>query len=258
MSTVAKAFSAAALHYDAQAGQQRAVLYELVRRASPYIGVGAGAGARVLDAGCGTGRLARYVAEQALGWNVLATDLAEGMCRKAALYAPCFAARMETLPVKPASLDAVFSSLAMQWSDDIDQTFIQIAAALRPGGIAAISSFTAGTLQELAHAFAAVDDYTHIRAFHPLEAYVRAAQAAGLRIRHRAGVTLTREDDSLRDLLSYLKAIGANRLSGGGRQRRKGLLSPRQFRLLETHYPKQRKGLVSSWQVGYLVAAKPM
>ena len=52
------------------------------------------------------------------------------------------------------SFDLVFSSLMLQWCDDLDAVFTEIARVLNPGGLLLFSTFGPGTLAELREAWA--------------------------------------------------------------------------------------------------------
>ncbi|MEZ9417734.1 class I SAM-dependent methyltransferase, partial [Vibrio sp. 10N.286.49.E1] len=79
-------------------------------------------GLKVLDLGCGTG----YFSEQMMkrGAEVVCADLSIGMLKKAkqrcgksvSLYQQADA---EQLPFQDGCFDVVFSSLALQWCDDL-------------------------------------------------------------------------------------------------------------------------------------------
>src|SRR4029077_10511260 len=86
------------------------------------------------------------------------------------------------LPFATASFDLVFSNLMLQWCDDLDAVFAEIARVLKPGGLLLFSTFGPGTLAELREAWAAGDaSSNHVNHFfdaHVLGSALMQAQLA--------------------------------------------------------------------------------
>jgi len=115
-------------------------------------GAGLGDGARVLDVGCGSGRLARRLGES--GFGVMGIDASEAMIALARTHAP--AARFAVLalpsrrpPGAPGGLplsDAVVSTghvlNYLGGPEAIDAALAELAACLRPGGVLALDLMT--------------------------------------------------------------------------------------------------------------------
>jgi SAM-dependent methyltransferase len=98
------------------------------------------ANGRVLDLGCGTGELARYVA--ASGLLVAGCDIAPRMLRQAAAARPqpgaCWfqlAADWRTLPLRPASVDGIVAASVLEYVQQPAAVLAECARVLRPGGI---------------------------------------------------------------------------------------------------------------------------
>ena len=118
----------------------RAADYDRVRPGYPDVALRsvigrplAHGGARVLDLGAGTGRLAAACA--ALGANVIAAEPDAGMATLAARAVPrrVVRATAEHLPVAGASLDAIVVGQAWHWFDPHDAV-VECARILRRGG----------------------------------------------------------------------------------------------------------------------------
>ncbi len=122
---------------------------------------------RVLEIGAGAGLLARELAKR-LDWDLyLALDLAPGMLDfpwEEAKPISKVAADGEALPLRPASVDLVVSSSALQWYETPETSIPAALALLKPGGRFALSVFTRGTLAELAE----VSRITGFGSVHPL------------------------------------------------------------------------------------------
>ena len=94
--------------------------------------------ARVLDAGCGTGRDAALVLERHPRADLVVLDGSSRMLAAARERLGTRATYVEAdlaapLPVEPA-VDAVMSVACFHWVDDHDALFRHLAAVLRPGG----------------------------------------------------------------------------------------------------------------------------
>src|SRR5687767_3503542 len=92
------------------------------------------AGERILDIGCGTGRLTSDIAAE----TVVGTDLSAAMLEQAHRHYPNAAsfARADGmwLPFVSETFDAVFSTATFHWIADHDQLFSEIYRVLKPGG----------------------------------------------------------------------------------------------------------------------------
>ncbi|WP_313455083.1 malonyl-ACP O-methyltransferase BioC [Pseudomonas sp.] len=252
---VAASFSRAAASYDSVAALQRAVGISLLEQLPGDL-----APQRWLDLGSGTGHFSRVLDErfdQACG---VALDIAEGMLHHArnrrggARYH--VAGDAERLPLRAACVDLVFSSLAVQWCDQLAAVLDEAQRVLRPGGVLAFSSLCVGTLDELRASWQAVDGLVHVNRFRRFEDYQRLCAASGLQtlVLRREAQVLYYPD--VRSLTHELKALGAHNLNPGrpagltGRARMLGLMQAYEaFR--------QPQGLPATYQVVYGVLRKP-
>lgn len=96
---------------------------------------------RVLDAGCGSGRVTELLAERLPRGHIVALDVSQGMLDEARRRLSRFGARIEYIRADLAAplpvvgpVDAVFSTAALHWVSDHDAVFRHLAAVLRPGG----------------------------------------------------------------------------------------------------------------------------
>lgn len=174
---VARAFSRAAPRYDALAGAQQHIGSRLWERLPQTA-------RRVLDVGCGTGYWTQRLAERYAGAGVIGVDIAPGMLAQAKNRPGQVDWRQgdaAALPVEDASVELIFSNLAMQWCPDVDAVMREFARVLTPGGCVVLTTLLPGTLEEVAFAWQRPDALlAHINREH----YCRAAAAAGLHLLH--------------------------------------------------------------------------
>ena len=101
---------------------------------------------RVLDAGCGAGRMLPVLA--GLNCRVEGVDLSAGMVRRAQLDHPAFTTRIASLtqlPYPDGSFDGYFSWYSTIHSPDdvLPQILVEASRVLRPGGVL-IAAFQSG------------------------------------------------------------------------------------------------------------------
>ena len=212
---VARAFARAAAGYDAAAVLQQEIGARLMERLTlmrlePQ---------RVLDLGCGAGRLTYLLRERYPRASLLGVDLTPAMLRVARASAPWtwpwqarvswIAGDAERLPLATGSCDLIVSNLMLQWCEP-DAVFAECRRLLRPGGLLLFTTFGPDTLKELRTAWQQADGGVHVHDFidmHDLgDALLRARFADP--VLDVEQLTLTYND--VGGLLRDLKAIGAH------------------------------------------------
>jgi malonyl-CoA O-methyltransferase len=261
---VRASFDRAAHTYDAAAVLQAEVRQRMLDRLdlvklSPSL---------VLDAGCGTGHASVALAKRFKQARVVSLDIAWGMLKLTARQEPILqrwlglsrqsllCADIEQLPLADATVDLLWSNLAMQWCNDLDAAFSEAHRIMRPEGLLMFSTFGPDTLKELRLASAADPDHVHVSRFidmHDIgDAIVRAGFTAP--VLDVEQFTLTYDD--VLGVMRDLKAIGAHNAADG---RARGLLGKGFLQQLTDNYEKFRIDgkLPATFEVVYGHAWKP-
>jgi len=250
---IARSFSRAATTYESVARLQRAVGEQLLATV-------VAPASRVLDLGSGTGMFSSGLRRATGADYHCALDLAEGMLRYGRSHNPepdaWLCADAESLPLADSSMDLVFSSLAIQWCENLAALFSELYRVLAPAGRLHIATLGPGTLNELHSAWQQVDQYTHVNRFVPSQSLFAAACAAGFVPSSQQVVVETLYSPSLIALSRELKGLGAHNVNRG---RRLGLTGRTRLQLLQNAYEQHRqpRGLPASYEVVYLTADKP-
>lgn len=242
---VAQAFGRAAQHYEQHAQLQRQSGDALLALAP------AGFGPQLLDAGCGTGWYSRYWRDR--GRAITALDLSASMLDAARAQQSAQAyvqGDIDALPLPDASVDGVWSNLAVQWSSDLRTALQQFLRVTRPGGSVLFSTLLEGSLHEVHQAWAQLDGRRHVNRF--LSAAQCAAAAEGLALRTSQEV-ITLHFSSALSAMRSLKGIGATHLHDG---RSNTLLTRQQLAQLEQCWPQDAHGYRLSYHLMYGVLHK--
>jgi malonyl-CoA O-methyltransferase len=275
---VRRAFERAAVTYDEAAVLQR----EVGQRMAERLGFVRMQPVTILDAGCGTGAAlgelhARYPDARLIGLDLAfnmtlaARDRAAAAARSAqslvgrvlGTLAParelrpwCICGDIVSLPLKPASIDLIWSNLTLQWIDDPQKSFAEFRRVLRIGGLLSFTTFGPDTLKELRAAFLAADRATHVGRFIDMHDLGDMLVHAGFAdpVMDMESLTLTYADAI--GLMRDLKAIGAHNVTAG---RPRGLMGRQRWqRMLAALEATRREGrLPASFEVVYGHAWKP-
>jgi trans-aconitate 2-methyltransferase len=111
---------------------------------------------RVMDAGCGTGRVTERLVERLPRGDVVAVDGSGAMLDQARIRLAPFGDRVEyvvadlsrPIPVDPP-VDAILSTATFHWIADHDALFANLATVLRPGGQLAAQCGGAGNIASI-------------------------------------------------------------------------------------------------------------
>jgi malonyl-CoA O-methyltransferase len=250
---VKKSFNRAAKSYDNAAILQEEVLNRLQQRLQ-YI---RHRPETIIDVGCGTGKAFAGLFKRYPRARVYALDLAESMLAQAR---PRFgllhkkrlvAADLEKMPFAPQCFDLVFSSLALQWCNDLNTALGEFARVSKPGALLMFSSFGPATLRELAASWEALEPHPHVHRFVDMHDVGDALMAAGFAQPVVDAETIRMEYNEFHALLADLRNIGASNADVG---RRRGLTTPAKLARLEDSYRRhgfENGKFVASYEVVY-------
>lgn len=232
---VRRSFDRAAGDYDEHAVLQREVCSRLLERLDLTV-----IDPRtILDLAAGTGQGAAALADRYRRARVLPVDLSEAMLGRARQHGRFLrplrpvCADMASLPFATDSVDLVFSSLGLQWIDDLDAVFREVRRVLSPQGLFLFTTFGPDTLKELRAAWAAVDERSHVNVFADMhnvgDGLVRAGLAEPVMDVEHFTLTYETADDLMRDI----KRIGAHNVTSN---RPRGLTGRRRLQRFRDAY----------------------
>ncbi len=243
---IADAFGRAASTYDKHAAFQRDVGQRLLAMMPDDL-----SGKVVLDLGCGTGYFSNELLKR--GAQVVCVDISAKMLEQA--KARCGENNIsyqlgdaERLPFSDDQFDLVFSSLALQWCEDLSVPLKEIKRVAKRFGKAYLSTLLDGSLYELKQAWARIDSYQHVNDFissnqvkialAQSECHLHQLDLAPITVWYKTAFALMRD----------LKGIGATHISG----RSNGLTSRSALLRVEREYQiyRNQQGLLpATYQV---------
>ncbi len=254
---VRRSFERAARTYDEAAVLQREVCARLVEHLEPM----RLAPRRLVDLGCGTGHAFDALAKRFPAAELLGIDIAPAMLARARDRSPWWqrmlgsrraalvCADAERLPLASASVDLVFSNLALQWCE-ASRVFAEASRALAPDGLFIFSTFGPDTLKELRGAFAEADTAPHVNRFVDMHDLGDALARAGFADPVMEMEAVTLEYDNVLAVARDLKSLGAvNSLPS----RARGLPGRGRWRRMTEAYERLRRDgvLPATWEVVY-------
>lgn len=165
---------------------------------------------RVLDIGCGTGRETAALAEEV--GQVTGLDIAPAMLEKARKDHPSIMfceGDADAMSFEAGQFNAVFSSMALQWSASPQQAMAEIARVLQPGGRAQLAIMVAGSFYELSQARSEAGISASVNSLPSALLWEKAVCLAGLKTLQSAVQTYTDCFADIRSLLRSITKVGA-------------------------------------------------
>jgi len=254
---VRRSFERAAATYDRNSVLQCEIGLRLMKHLDP-IRIDP---VRVVDLGCGTGMFFKPLRERFPKAQLVGVDIAQPMLDIAANRTPWIqralrlssprlvCADAERLPLASASVQLVFSNLALQWTH-AETVFAEAARALSTGGLFLFATFGPDTLKELRAAFGGTDAHEHVNKFVDMHDLGDALVHAGFADPVMEMETITLEYSSVEAIARDLKAIGArNSLPN----RPRGLAGRSRWRDVVARYETHRRNgvLPATYEVVY-------
>jgi len=254
---VRHSFDRAASSYDEAAVLQREVSQRMLERLDlikmqPET---------ILDVGAGTGFVAQGLAGRYKQASIIELDMSVNMLlqsrQKTPWYRRLFKEKLsvcgdaENLPFADASVDMLFSSLTIQWCNDLQKTFNEFMRVIKPGGLLMFTTFGPDTLKELRQSWSEVDQSAHVSHFldmHDVGDMLLQARMAEP-VMDVEQFTLTYE--SVSSLVNDLRAIGA---TNAMQQRAQGMTSKSGYQTMLKAYEAWRdtdNKLPASYEVIY-------
>jgi len=235
-------FSRAAADYDAHAWLQRQQVERVLLTARTHLSPQAA----VLDIGCGTGHFAEIAKLQHPGWNITGIDFSYAMARQAATRCDASLQGDATrLPLADDTVDAVVSSLCLQWVDDKARMLAEIRRVLKPQSIAIVTTLGDQTLVELQEATKRSGAKLGLLPMLSFDRYRALARESGMQLLACQRTRVTQHYPSVEALLESMRAIGA------GNAGDKHFIAPKKFAQMIQQYEAtfgNTRGIPATWE----------
>jgi malonyl-CoA O-methyltransferase len=204
---IAQQFSRAANTYNSAADVQLDIAFDAMAFLPSHYKSG-------LDIGCGTGRISQQLSTRCD--KLVAMDLAFGMLAYAQqnnVLADSSISWLQgdadSLPLADNTIDMLFSSMVLQWSDNPQKVMSEISRVMSSGSNAILAIMCDGSFSQLNDSWLNIDSQRHVNNFVSAQSWHDAASSQGLKVNVQEKQYVTWHQD-IRKLLSSIKSIGAN------------------------------------------------
>ena len=145
---------------------------------------------------------------------------------------------MEALPLADASIDLVWSNLALAWVQDAGRAFHEFHRVLRDGGLLMFSTYGPDTLFELRRAFASVGGRSHVHDFTDMHDLGDLLLASGFAepVMDMEKIVFTYSD--VEPMVRDLRQLGQINARS---DRRRGLMSRSRWEAMRTAYARREQ-----------------
>lgn len=172
--------------------------------------------ALLVDLGCGTAKANPYLARYThsyVGLDLSRNMLLEGQRSSIAANthdsSNYIQGDLESLPFKDASVDAFYSSMALQWCTSPTKFMKEVRRCLKPKGSATFALMIDGSFSEVHSAWEALNMTSRLNTFYSDTDWLEAANMFDWQVKCVVRNYST-QHDSLLNLLRSVKSVGAN------------------------------------------------
>ena len=243
-----KVFNRAANSYEKFSGLQDQISQSLLEKLG-YLNINP---TNILDLGCGTGKNGLHFLNKFKKTSLVNFDLSENMleqARKKLTTAPInylnkstnfhVCGDMENVPFRDNLFDLVWSSSAIQWSDNLPIVLKHIKRVLKPNGFFIFSTFGPETLKELRMINEVLYNHPKTNNFLDLKRISDFLILEGFENSSFDVKSYRLDYKSVEDILYDIKGVGA---TNGNKNRTKGLRGREFINIMKQHYEKYRVG----------------
>ncbi len=207
---IAKSFDSASRSYDVSARLQRFSgkhLMPLLPNRNDLT---------VLDLGCGTGFFTELLAstyQQVIGVDI-SSKMLEFTQQNRSGDIQLVAGDAFKMPFSDNSIDCIYSNLAIQWCNPLENVLEELMRILKPGGIFVFSTLVEGTLFELKSSWRQVDNDQHVIDFKTPDQLQRIFNSKPSSLLFDQVDDVILEYENVMHLAYELKGLGANHVPG--------------------------------------------
>ena len=243
-----KVFNRAADSYEKFSGLQDKISKNLFEKLE-YLNIDP---ANILDLGCGTGKNGVHLLNKFKKTTLVNFDLSENMLEQARKKVTTSSINyldkstnfhvcgdMENLPFKDCLFDLVWSSNAIQWTDNLPIVLKHIKRILKPNGLFIFSTFGPETLKELRMINQALSSDPKTNNFLNINHIKKFVTSAGFENLLFDVKSYRLDYTNVEDILYDIKGVGA---TNGNTKRAKGLRGREFIKKLKQHYEEYRLG----------------
>lgn len=187
----------------------------------------------ILDLGSGTGYFSDLLQKKYPNAFVISLDLAEKMLKQSKGNLNAICANALNIPLASKTIDLVFSTLVFHWCEPLTVLFNEIKRILSKDGLLLFNMAGPDTFKELRQCFKAIDNAKHVHDFidmHDIGDMLLNAQFIDPVMDMEM---LTLQYPQFQKLIYEIHALG---ISNCRKDRKKGLMTPRQFNILQQQY----------------------